>query len=88
MRPDLDLDPQQLRGHLPGRELEGDRPARVLADKTQFGGQVQVVDLDHHAIGFVGKLVTAFVPGKGVGNGGFDILKSLRHIRDREAERP
>ena len=45
------------------RELEGDRAARVLSHGPQVRGQGQVVDLDDHAIGFVGELLPpAFVP--------------------------
>ena len=74
---DLHLDVQQFRGDFARRELEGDGAARVLADEAQFGRQAQVIDLDDHAVGFVGQFVAALVPGDGVGDGLFDIVETL-----------
>jgi len=48
-----------LRGHLAGRELVGNGAARVLSNKPKLHGQVEVIDLQHDAVGLVGQLVAA-----------------------------
>ena len=49
----VDLDREQLRGPGRGRELEGDRPARIAADRAERGLQREIVDLDDRAVDVV-----------------------------------
>ncbi len=85
--PDLDLDAEQFRRHLPCRELEGDGPARVFAHEAEFRGEAQVVNLDDHAVGLVGQFVAAVGPGFRVGDGSLEVREAAGRVRDREAER-
>ena len=50
---DVDLDGPQHRGGLDGRELEGDGPARLAADRAELGLHVEVVDFDHQSIDLI-----------------------------------
>ncbi len=59
---DIDLQAEQFRRLLAGRELHGHCAARVFAGETQAVGQVAVIDLHHHAVNLVIDVVAAGQP--------------------------
>ena len=61
---DVDLDVEQLRDRGRGRELEGDRPARLAADDAELALQVEVVDLDDDAVDLEVEPLAALLPGE------------------------
>ncbi len=54
--PDVDADVEQLRDGRRGRELEGDRPARIATDRAERLLLVAAIDLDHAAVDVVVEL--------------------------------
>src|SRR5205823_14833307 len=61
---DVDPDVLQSGGGLDGRELEGDRPARLAADLAQLALHVQVVDLYDHAVDLVVERLAPLLPAE------------------------
>ena len=61
--PHVDLDAVQARGHGRRRELEGDRPARVVGHAAQRRLESVAIDFDHGAVDVVVELVAALLPG-------------------------
>ncbi len=59
------------------RELVGDRPARCAAHHPEPFLLVESVDLDHHAVGLVGQLMTGFPPCLGERDDALDIEPGL-----------
>ena len=70
---DLNVNAQQPRDRLLGLVLEGDRPPRALAPRAEPLALVEVVDLDHQAVGLEIERVALLVPALGV----------LDHLLDR-----
>ena len=74
---DRDVDVEQSRHGLLGRELERRRPARLAADDAELALQAHVVDLHHHAVDGVGQLVAAAHPRLAERRGRLDVLEPL-----------
>ena len=69
--------PSSLRDRLLGLVLEGDHPPRALAPRPQPLALVEVVDLDHQAVGLEIERVPLVAPALGV----------LDHLVDRVVAR-
>ena len=67
--PDVHAHVEQQRRRFARREFQRNRAARVFAHDAQFLLQVQIVDLDHHAVGFKGQRVALVDPRFGVRDG-------------------
>jgi hypothetical protein len=59
---DVPLHAVQPRDRRRGRELPGDRPARIAPDDAQAALELDVVDLDHDAVDFEVELAAALLP--------------------------
>ena len=70
-------DPLELGGGRARRELPGDRPARLAADHAELALQLEVVDLDHHAVDLEVEPVAALLPGVA---GGDDCVEVVVHL--------
>src|SRR5579883_953603 len=60
--PDIDADTKQARRDLDGRVLEGDCPARVATDGSQFLLLREAIDLDDHTVDLVGQIEAFRLP--------------------------
>ena len=65
---DVPLHALQPRDRRRGRELPGDRPARIAPDDAQAALQLDVVDLDHHAVDLEVELAAALLPRQAAGD--------------------
>ncbi len=74
MRPDVDLDVEQLGGRLLRRVLVGDRPARCTRGGTEPPLQRDLVDFDYHTVDFVLDVVAVLAPVRDVLGYGVDAL--------------
>ena len=83
--PDLKLHIQQLGQLFHRRKLVGDGPARLPRPKAQLALRRQVVDLEHHAIDFIGQrspaLANVAVVIQALGN----TMSQLQFVADRHA---
>src|SRR5579885_1947184 len=60
--PDIDADAEQARRDLNGWVLEGDGPARVATDRSQFLLLREAIDLNNHAVDLVGQIEAFRLP--------------------------
>ncbi len=83
---DLQFDLLQPGQALLGRELVRHHPARELAGHAQPATLVQVIDLDDHAVRFIGQVVAACGPAVDVVDHLLDVVERLDVRIDRKTE--
>ena len=83
--PDVDADVEQLRDDGRGRELEGDRPARIATDHPELRLLGVAVDLDHHAVDVVVEVGASLAELEAGGDHRVDVVVRRRQRVDTEA---
>ena len=68
-----------------GRELPGDRPARIAADDAEPALELRVVDLDHHAVDLEVQPAAPLLPGEALGDDLVLGVEPLDVVVDAEA---
>ncbi len=61
-------------------------PRGSLPTKPRSAARLEIVDLDHHAVGFIGQLIAALIPGYGIGDGIVDIVEAAGDIGNWETQ--